>query len=327
MGNAPAKRGGTTTIEVNSIKDKIQPLAVFCLDDLNREELMEFMSHPNLLMRRYKELLRKHHPDHGGSQMKCAIINYCYETLHEAQQNMRLHVEERRPERTDEELRSEYKEQKKYDEKEVKKAVQSLMKSEDFSKKFNEAFELAKMKDYTDDGYDEGPRTTSTKREPIAVKRINGINSSNINELFESNTKVNQQLIVREKKEPEGICSLKHAVYEYGKKKESDFGRMTQGAADYGIAFAGERLIDFESARPKDKDLHSKVTLDAAKRARETQNLDHTMTEEERDIWAEEEERKEREELERKAHMTEMDYEAGKRQNIFIERMLNFTPN
>lgn len=185
-----------------------------------------------------------------------------------------------------------------------------MMKSDpvDFSKKFNEAFEMAKMKDYTDDGYDAGSRTQTTKRAPVSVKQISGITGSNMNEMFASHTKVNTALTVHERKQPEGISSLKHAVYEYGKKKETDFGRMTRGAADYGIAFAGERLVDFEAARPKDKDLTAKVSMDAAKRARETQNLDHRMTEEERELWADEEERLEAEELERKAHMTEMEY-------------------
>jgi len=197
----------------------------------------------------------------------------------------------------------------------------------DFSKKFNEAFEMSKLRDYTDDGYDGGTRTQSTSRDPISVKKIDGITGSNMNEMFEQSTKVNTALVVHEKKQPEGISSLKHSVYEYGKKKEQDFGKMTKGAADYSIAFAGERLVDFEAARPRDKDLTAKATMDMAKRARETQNVRPEMTEEERELWAEEQERQETEELERKAHMTETEYKAKQRQNIFIERMLTFARN
>jgi hypothetical protein len=149
----------------------------------------------------------------------------------------------------------------------------------DFHKKFNEAFTLAKMSDYTDDGYEAGERTKNTERAPVSVKRTPGVNGSNLNEMFEANTKVNTALIVHENKQPEGISSLKHAVYEYGKKKETDFGRMTKGAADYGIAYAGERLVDIVSATPKDKQLTGKVNMDMAKKMRSAQNINPEMTE------------------------------------------------
>jgi hypothetical protein len=142
------------------------------------------------------------------------------------------------------------------------------------------------MKDYTDDGYDIGERTKNIKRGPIAVKRLNGVTASNLNSAFETKTKVNTALVVREDRDPEGVSSLTHAVYEYGKTKETDFGRMTNGATDYGIAYAGERLVDFEAARPKDKDLTGKVSIDTAKKSRSLQNINHRMTDAEQERWA-----------------------------------------
>lgn len=333
MGN-----GGRSTpiTNMDSLKDKIKPLSVFHLDQLSREEVIHFLSHPNLLTKRYRELIRKHHPDRGGSALKCSIINYAFEQLKTAQENLLSHTyDASAPMKTGGQLRQEFQNQNsnskpKRDEKEVAAAMKKLIESsnpDQFQKQFNEAFELSRMKDYTDDGYDIAEKTTSVKRTPIAVKRVQGVTQSNMNDMFEKNTKVNRALIIHENKQPEGISSLKHSVYEYGKKKETDFGRHTNGASDYGIAFAGERLVDFDAARPKDKELTGKVSVKKAQQMRSNQNLKPEMTDRERELWAEEQEQAELEEEERKAHMVEMDYQAGQRQNIFIERMLTFVPN
>lgn len=345
MGNLPSKRGegdvhqinnmqssqdepNMTNIDITSIQDKIEPLAVFGVQDMNRSQLIAFLQ-SNELTKRYKMLMMQHHPDRGGNPLKSAIINYSYEKLKVARENI-LSFDQHTT-RDQEDLRTEYMEtqmeSKKIDEKEVKKAMQKILKGDqkNFQKKFNEVFEMSKLSDYTDDGYEIDNRTTKTRRDPISVRRVNGVTTSNMNEMFEKNTTVNNALIVHKKKQPEGISSLKHAVYEYGKKKEDDYGRMTKGASDYHMAYAGERLVDFESARPKDKVLTGKVSVSMAKSARSTQNLRPEMTEEERELWAEQQESLEREEAERKANMVEMDYLQSKRQNLFIERMITYS--
>jgi len=60
MGNVPSKRGGNRNNHrhTQSIEDKIKPLAVFSLDEMSRDELIEFMSHPTHLSKRYRALLR-----------------------------------------------------------------------------------------------------------------------------------------------------------------------------------------------------------------------------------------------------------------------------
>ena len=325
--------------QIEQIKDKIDPLAIFGLKDKSRQEVIDFLSGPRFT-ETYRALMRQHHPDRGGSVLKSSIVNYAYNKLNEARQNILQYAHH--VERDVNELRQGFHSQSqssqpsqqqtaKRDEKEVQAAVHKMMKAspDQFQKQFNEAFTLSKLHDYTDDGYelDDKERTSSTKRANIQVKRQAGVNSSNINEAFERTAKVNTALIVRDNRQPEGISSLKYAVYEYGKKKEDDFGRMTGGASDYRIAFGGERLVDPNSAAPKDKVMTGKVTMDMAKQARSVQNIDPEMTPEERERWAEEQEEREQMEEERKANIVEMDYQMNQRSNIFIERMLTFAQN
>lgn len=336
MGNLPTKRGETVSHSVSiedstdemldQIRDKINPLAVFGLQDQSKQDTIQFLQ-SNELVKQYRILLRQHHPDKGGSALKCSIINYSYQKLKEAQENLLQHTNDR-PRDANELKEAVQSEMISEDtQKELQKSVQKLMKTnpKEFQKKFNEAFELSRMKDYTDDGYDIGERTKHTKRDLIAVKRLDGVTASNLNSAFESKTTVNTALVVKEDCDPEGISSLKHAVYEYGKTKETDFGRLTNGATDYGIAYAGERLVDFETARPKDKDLTGKVSMDTAKKSRALQNMSHQMTETERERWASHQEALQRDEEERLANIVERDYVESKRQSIFMERMLTFS--
>lgn len=334
MGNIPNKRASSKIHispedQLNEVKDRIEPLAVFGVKGKSREEIIDFLSGPRFL-ETYRALMRKHHPDRGGSALKSSIINYAYQKLNEARQNILQFTQH--TERNSDELKKDFQSSSqaqtpKHDEKQVKLAVEKLMQAspDKFQKQFNEAFSLSKIGDYTDDGYEIDERTSSTKRQLIQVKRKEGVHSGNINESFEKTAKVNTALIVKDKKQPEGVSSLKYAVYEYGKKKEDDFGRMTNGAgSDYRIAFGGERLIDPNSSAPKDKVMTGKVSVDMAKQIRSNQNLDPEMTPEEREAWAEEQEEQERLEQQRKANIVEMDYQMNKRSNIFIERMLTY---
>jgi hypothetical protein len=124
------------------------------------------------------------------------------------------------------------------------------------------------MTDYMDDGVDVEERTKSTKRGMISITRDPNVNENTINEVFEKKAKVNQALVVRQPRQPEGVSSLRQSVYEYGKKEEDDFSRFTKGAADYRIAYAGERLVDPSTAVPEGKQLSGKVSLTEAKRIR-----------------------------------------------------------
>lgn len=344
MGNLPSKRqngqqqqkhvktslpDNPTNAIPESLKTKINPLNIFGIDSLSKTEVIQFLDSPQFI-RKYHQLMRQHHPDRGGTALHCSIINYSYEKLKQAKETFIMFSNQR--EKTGQELRDEAKQSSvmnKQNEKVMAQKMQEMMRANpgDFQKKFNEAFVLTKINDYTDDGVqvDDDERTKSTKRQVISVRRDPTVTASNMNQRFEQTATVNTALIVKENKQPQGVSSLKHAVYEYGKKEEDDFGRYTTGGADYRIAYAGERLIDPSTATPKDKQLTGKVTMSMAKKARESQNLKPEMTQAEREIWAMEQEASERHEEERMANIVERDYESQKRQNIFIERMLTFS--
>ena len=341
MGNLPTKRGTqnnrprTTNTESTSnqildesIQRKIDPLAIFDISDYSKEEIVTFLEGPEF-KRKYKQLMIQNHPDRGGSVLKSSIINFAYEKLLQAKETMLLFSSQR--EKDANELRNESvtHEQSQRSTKEIKSTIQDLMSSnpDEFQKRFNEAFEVTKMNDYMDDGVEVNERTRSTKRGAISIQRDPTLTGKNINEVFERKAKVNQALVVRDSLHPEGVSSLKQSVYEYGKTEENDFGRFTKGAADYRIAYAGERLIDPTKAVPQGKKLSGTVTMSESKKIRERQNIHPEMTQSERDAWATEEEKAERLEEERKAILVERDYEQKKRQNIFMERILTLKSN
>ena len=169
------------------------------------------------------------------------------------------------------------------------------------------------MSDYMDDGVEVEERTKSTKRGTISITRDPNLNESNINEVFEKKASVNQALVVSQSRQPEGVSSLRQSVYEYGKKEENDFSRYTKGAADYRIAYAGERLVDPSTSVPDGKRLTGKVTLTEAKRIRSLQNTKPEMSETEMEEWANEKEAEELREEERKANLVERDYQDKQR--------------
>ena len=332
MGNLPSNRNTQDVnveqnIDIESIKHKINPHAIFDIEELSKAAQIEYVL-SNAFRKRYRELAMKHHPDRGGSQLKFKIIQFSYGYLMSwAGKSSYM----KKPVKTDNELRQAEPNQnhKEDDNPILKKRVEQMMKAdpESFRKQFNKAFSDSQIDDYTKDGYEIQDREKNIKRSMMSVKRVQGVTQSNLSDMFEKNTKVNKALIVRKHQQPEGTASLKQAYYEYGKKKEDDYGRFTTGASDYHIAYAGERLVDVSEATPQDKQLTGKVSLDMAKQVRSNQNIKPEMTDKERELWASREERRELEEAERLANMVDMDHEISNRQNIFIERMLTFNPN
>lgn len=340
MGNLPSKKGETRNESVNhsrslgpdldeSIQKKVDPLAIFGIKELTKQEIVEFLESP-AFKKKYQSLMIQHHPDRGGSVLKSSIINFAYEKLCHAKDTILLFSSQR--EKTGNEIREESRSSKQehsVHSKEIQEKMKALMKGDkgEFQKKFNEAFERTKMSDYMDDGVEVEERTKSTKRGTISISRDPQLNESNMNDVFEKKATVNQALVVRSQRQPEGVSSLRQSVYEYGKKEENDFSRFTKGAADYRIAYAGERLVDLSNSVPEGKNLTGKVSLTEAKRIRSLQNTKPEMSESEMEEWAKEKEEEELYEEERKANLVERDYEAKQRQNIFIERMLTLNPN
>ena len=335
MGNLPSNRKTSqveqspskeSDIDIETIKHKINPHAVFDIQELSKSAQIEYIQ-SKAFRRRYRELAMKHHPDRGGSQLKFKIIQFSYGYLI-AWAGKSLYMKE--PSKTDNELRQKKQVQPRVQEDNpaLKKHVEQMMKAdpESFRNQFNRAFKDSQIDDYTKDGYDIAERESNIKRSMMSVKRVQGVTQSNLSDMFEKNTRVNTALIVRKNQQPEGTASLKQAYYEYGKKKEDDYGRFTSGASDYHIAYAGERLVDVSEAAPQDKQLTGKVSLDMAKQVRSRQNIKPEMTDKERELWASREEQREFEEAERLANMADMDHEISNRQNIFIERMLTFNP-
>ena len=332
MGNLPSNRttqkveqlssGKESDIDIKSIRHKINPHAIFDIQELSKSAQIEYVQ-SNAFRKRYRELAMKHHPDRGGSQLKFKIIQFSYGYLIEWAGNS-LYAKE--PVKTDNEMRQKPRVQE--ENPVLKQHVEQMMKAdpESFRNQFNKAFSDSQIDDYTKDGYEIADRETNIKRNMMSVKRVQGVTQSNLSDMFEKNTRVNKALIVRKNQQPEGTASLKQAYYEYGKKKEDDYGRFTSGASDYHIAYAGERLVDVSEAAPQDKQLTGKVSLDMAKQVRSRQNIKPEMTDKERELWASHEERREFEEAERIANMVDMDHEISNRQNIFIERMLTFNP-
>ena len=194
----------------------------------------------SLIRKKYKQLAKKMHPDHGGSEMIFRLLqeSYCF-ILKErkSQQEDKNHCD----------LKSTYEQEKEGF------APNTSVSTDDPAQMrvvFNQVFEKNKMQTPMDDGYGEMMASSTSEREELKIKRkMKKFSLTQFNKSFDKQRPVTTKHIVA-RGDPAPVMLSKHLEYtELGQGRLSDFSGNNDDKRclhfmDYKKAYSTNKLVD-----------------------------------------------------------------------------------